>query len=338
MYLSKDRMMDSISEQLVNLSKFVLIQNQMGRTDINIGSEDFFCQLINMIHGFRLHNMNQLQSNYPAIDLADENSRVCFQVTSENTKRKIESTIEKFKEHGLDEEYDWLIFLIISDKNKPQISSTEKFGVDVLDVKDLIGQIGNIQDINALDGINRYLSQNLRSSVPVNNSILPTNITSARRALGYEKFIAMFNLNVNDERDNEDKNLLISALNDLQMIMATLSQQEREYIYFVVAYGSSSEQGSGFYTETLLIPSSKLDLHLSQHTAFEIYKSLSINKLVNYVDDYQPYADSPYIPSIEVSFWGECETNLFLSIKNFVNKNDTMLRSIIINNDFSLLC
>ncbi len=95
MYLSKDRMMDSISEQLVNLSKFVLIQNQMGRTDINIGSEDFFCQLINMIYGFRLHNMNQLQSNYPAIDLADENSQVCFQITSENTKRKIKSTIEK---------------------------------------------------------------------------------------------------------------------------------------------------------------------------------------------------------------------------------------------------
>lgn len=337
MYLSKDRMMDSISEQLINLSKFVLVKNQMGRTDINVGSEDFFCQLINITHGFRLHNMNQLQSNYPAIDLADENARVCFQVTSENTKRKIESTIEKFKENELNEKYDWLIFLVISDKNKPQVSNSEEFGVDVLDINDLIGQIGRIQDINILDRISKYLSQNLRSSAPVNNSILPTNINSVSGTFGYEEFISMFDLNSNDEYDNEYKRLLIDALNNLHRIIATLSQQEREYLYFVVAYGSSSEQGSGFYTETLLIPTSKLDAHLSQHTALEMYKSLSINKLVSYIDDYQPDADSPYIPSIELSYWGECETNLFLSIKNFAN-NDTMLRSIIINNDFSLLC
>lgn len=323
-------MMDSISEQLVNLSKFVLIKNQMGGTDINRDLEEFFCQLINMIHGFRLHDLNQIRSNYPAIDLADENSRVCFQVTSENTKRKIESTIEKFKEHGLNEKYDRLIFLIIADKNKPKISCNEKFGVDVQDIKDLIGQIREVKDVKTLDSISSYLSQHLRSSAPVNNSILPANITFTSRSLGYEKFISIFDLNA----EYEYKQLLINALNDLQKIMATLSQQEREYIYFVVAFGRSSED----YTEKLLIPSAKLNLQFSERIALEIYRSLSVNKLVNYIEDYQPDTDSPCIPSIGVSFWGECETNLFLRIKDFACDDNAVLQGVLIKNDFSLLC
>jgi hypothetical protein len=338
MYLSKDRMMDSISEQLISLSKFVRIQNQIGYTDINTGVEDLFCLLLNMIHGIQLKNMNELKSNYPAIDLADKNARLCFQVTSENTKKKVESTIDKFKEHNLNDDYDWLVFLIISDKNKPKIDRIESFGIDVLDVKDLILQIKNIQDINLIDRINKYLSQNLMSSTPVNNSILPTNINPRYESLNYEGFIASFNLNLNDAYDNEYKQLILDGLNNLQKIMASLSQPEREYIYFVIAKGSPSANGSGFYNETLLIPSSKLDLHLSEHTAFEVYKSLSTSNLVTYIDDYQPFTDSPYIPSIEVNYSGECETNLFVNIKNFTNNNDVLLRSIIINNDFSLLC
>ena len=338
MYLSKDRIMDSISEQLINLSKYTLIKNQMGFTDINTGAEDFYCQLINMIHGFQLQNMNELKCNYPAIDLGDKKARVCFQITSENTKRKIESTIGKFKEHKLERNYDWLIFLIISDKNKPKIEKSEIFGVDILDVKDLILQIGNIQDVNSTDRINKYLAQNLRSSAPVTNSILPTNITSTYENLKYERFIKIFNLNENDEHDNEYKVLLVNALNTLQNIFAGLSQQEREYIYFVVSNGTPPEHGSGFYGDTLLIPCSKLDINLSQHTAFEIYKSLTSSNLVNYIDDYQPYSDSPCIPSIEIIYCGECETNLFVNIRNFSKNDDSLLRGIIIEGNFSLLC
>ncbi|WP_421851723.1 SMEK domain-containing protein [Marinomonas sp.] len=338
MYLSKDRIIDSISEQLINLSKFVLIKNQMGFTDINSGAEDFFCNLLNMIYGLQLRNMNDLKSNYPAIDLGDKQSRVCFQVTSENTKNKVERTIKKFVDNQLDRDYDWLVFLIISDKNKPKIEKKENFGVDVVDVKGLISQISGIQDINLIEKINQYLAQNLRTSAPVTNSILPTNITQAHLGLKYESFIGSFNLNPLNESDNEYKNLLINALDALQNIFMGLSQPEREYIYFVISNGRLPERGSGFYNDTLLIPSSKLDLHLSKNTAFEIYKSLSLSNLVNYIADYQPHSDSPYIPSIEVIFYGECETNLFVNIKDFSKNNDSLLREIIISGNFSLLC
>ena len=336
MYLPKDRMIDSISEQLVNLSKFVLTKNQLGHTDINKGSEDFFCHLLNLIHNIKLKNMNEITSNYPAIDLGDKDARVCFQVTSENTKRKIESTISKFKDHGFQKDYDWLVFLIISDKKKPKIDSKEIFGVDVLDVPDILSRISNIPDVNHIERINNYISQNLKSSVLVSNTILPSSIKPTAAITTYEKFLSSFDLDLKDEYDQEYRGKIIDALNKLQNTIFSLSHQEREYIFFIVMIGTI-ESGRGFSHDTIITPIAKIEMHINQATALKTYQALSPNNIVNYIEDYQPYDDSPYIPSIEVNFSDDCETNLFASLKSFTNNNNALLRQIIIDGDFSVL-
>jgi hypothetical protein len=337
MYLSKNRMIDAISEQLVNLSKFVLIKNQLGYTDINKGSEDFFCHLLNMSHRLQLQNMNEINSNYPAIDLGDKNARVCFQVTSENTKRKIESTIDKFKVNRLHDDYDCLVFLIISDKKKPKIKYQEVFGIDVLNVSDVLSKISNIADVNHLEKINDYISQNLQSSVPACNSILSSSITPTTTITNYDGFLLSLNLNLNDESDQDYRSLIINALNKLQNIIFSLSKPEREYIFLIVKNGKP-ESSRYFLNEAIIIPVAKINMHLNPNVAAQIFQALSPRNIVNYLKEYQPYDDSPYVPSIEVNFSGDCETNLFFSLKKFTNSNDGLLRQLIINNDFSVLC
>jgi hypothetical protein len=65
--------------------------------DINIYSEDFFCKLLNIINDFNLKNLNIKDKNIVAIDLADLEESICYQVTSDNESSKIKYTIQKFE-------------------------------------------------------------------------------------------------------------------------------------------------------------------------------------------------------------------------------------------------
>ena len=54
------------------------LDNDRGLTDINSDAEDFCCGLLNIVLGAQLQNMNLLQMNFPAIDLADRTSGSVF--------------------------------------------------------------------------------------------------------------------------------------------------------------------------------------------------------------------------------------------------------------------
>lgn len=337
MYIENDRVLDSIIEQLINLSKFVLLKNSVGKYDINVECENLFCDLLNLIFNWNLVNLNQLQCNYPAIDLADINRRICIQVTSENTKRKVSETIEKFKEKKLDKKYKRLYFLIISDKNKPKNFKVDNFEVHVLDIKDLLNYISKVNNKNYLDDINNFLNDNLKSSAKQNTSILPIPKVIDQISHDYRGFIDSLGLNLNDDGDREHKDYIVESLNELHSILSKLTQPEREFLYFVTSRGTQPNIGSGYLNDTIFLPLSTLELTFGVEQTRSLFDSLNFNNLINYIDDYQPYYDSPYMKSFEVAFYGSCETNLFLSIKNYLD-DESALADIIINCNFQLLC
>ena len=86
--------------------------------DANIFSEHTICRLLNVIYGYNLHNINLVQNNFPAIDLADNFNRVAVQVTTTKETKKIQYTIERFIANGLYQEYDQLFVLILGKKQK----------------------------------------------------------------------------------------------------------------------------------------------------------------------------------------------------------------------------
>ena len=63
--------------------------------DLNIYSETFFAEMINMLLKFDLKNMNAIKQNVEGIDLIDHKNKVVAQVSSTNTKQKIESSLKK---------------------------------------------------------------------------------------------------------------------------------------------------------------------------------------------------------------------------------------------------
>jgi hypothetical protein len=71
----------SIINSLSWLSNEISMSNNLNFTDINIHSEYFYRDLLNLALGYHLDNINILEPNAAAIDLGDLNLKIAIQVT-----------------------------------------------------------------------------------------------------------------------------------------------------------------------------------------------------------------------------------------------------------------
>lgn len=63
--------------------------------DINVHAEDFYRDLLNLVYGWQLQNMNQWNQNAAGGDLWYDNGKIVIQVSSTATKDKIQTSIDK---------------------------------------------------------------------------------------------------------------------------------------------------------------------------------------------------------------------------------------------------
>ncbi|HEX7754642.1 MAG TPA: SMEK domain-containing protein, partial [Niabella sp.] len=93
--------------------------NATGQYHINMHAENFLIPVLNEVFNLQLENLNATQKkNFPAIDLADFQSKVAFQITATADFAKIKSTLELFFEHKLDKHFDTLYIYIITHKKE----------------------------------------------------------------------------------------------------------------------------------------------------------------------------------------------------------------------------
>lgn len=160
--LKREIYLEGIAHSLALLSKEVEIRNAVNLYDINIVAEDFFSGLLNLIYGYELKNINNLEKNAPAIDLYDSKNKVSIQVTSDNDSAKIKHTISEFNQNRFYEIYDRLIVLILTQKKKysTDFDTEGKFTFDkekdIWDVESLIKDIRELE-LDKLKKINEYL-------------------------------------------------------------------------------------------------------------------------------------------------------------------------------------
>lgn len=108
---------NEIKSLLINLEREIDYDNSGDNYDVNKFAEDFYAELLNKINpNWNLINLNSIKANYPAIDLGDTNVGVAIQVTSDNSKKKIQYTLDKFYEKKLENEYNTLYILMIKGK------------------------------------------------------------------------------------------------------------------------------------------------------------------------------------------------------------------------------
>jgi hypothetical protein len=109
--MARQQYVQEIVDALALLSRKVEINNSLNLTDINVHSENFFRDFLNLALGLKLKNINEINPNADAIDLADTDKRWAIQVTSTSAIKKTKDTVRKFCEKGLHAHYDRLIIL-----------------------------------------------------------------------------------------------------------------------------------------------------------------------------------------------------------------------------------
>lgn len=143
-------------------------ENLAGYFDVNKLSEDFFCVVLNKTYNLNLVNINKTgKLNFKAIDLIDNTSGTTYQITSENSKKKVKKNLDGYADDKRYTDYPHLKFLIL-DRTRPQkledLKRTSVFefdpATDVICMKELLLAI-ELLEVDVVAEILEYLKQEM---------------------------------------------------------------------------------------------------------------------------------------------------------------------------------
>jgi hypothetical protein len=142
--LERQTYFEKVTNLLVHLKSKVELLNPINLTDINICSENFYRDFLNLMFEYELENINIVEQNSAAIDLGDEKNRIAFQVTSTSDLSKARKTVKAFTNKKLNEKYMRLVILIITTKKEYKIKHVGEEKVYQLDTKEDIWDISTL--------------------------------------------------------------------------------------------------------------------------------------------------------------------------------------------------
>jgi hypothetical protein len=157
MFLKREEYCNFINEKLDFLAYHVETNGSLNQLNTHVQCEYFYANLLNLIFDWNLISTNQTRTNYEAIDLVDENKKICVQVSSQSSKAKIENSLQSdwIKQHQ--DFHFYFICILHASKRTPIIdSNTSKVVFDIKnDFFDVCALLRKIQAINDIDQIKK---------------------------------------------------------------------------------------------------------------------------------------------------------------------------------------
>lgn len=93
--MKRQQYFNYIDERLAVLTHRVESHGKLNVLDLHLHSENFYRDFLNHLYGWNLENLNKVKQNVEAIDLIDNANKIVIQVSSTNTKQKIEDALGK---------------------------------------------------------------------------------------------------------------------------------------------------------------------------------------------------------------------------------------------------
>ncbi len=147
-------------------------QKSLNDQFLSISVENWLRDVLNFIFSFDLENSNikTKTSNFPCIDLIDENIKIAYQITSSVTPKKVESTLEKLDVCEY-ENYTFRMFFCsfekvdrLSSKIQAKIEKLRdenNIRFEQVDFRDLLKSIENLDTQKLLDIYKKYFKKEL---------------------------------------------------------------------------------------------------------------------------------------------------------------------------------
>lgn len=180
-----------IEEKLHTLALRITTGGKLNMLSLHMHSENFYLHLFNLFFFYKLENLNQSSQNIEAIDLIDHTNKIVIQVSSKNTKAKIESALEK----GIFEKYFDYTFKFISiakdasnlRKNTFLNPHSISFNPvkDIFDITSILNEI-LICDIEKQKEIYQFIKNELGNGIDIVK--LDSNLATVINILAKEKW------------------------------------------------------------------------------------------------------------------------------------------------------
>lgn len=145
--MNRSRYYNYIDEKMVALVTRINNRGQVNLLELNIHSENFFSDFLNVFYDYNLQNANAISQNIAAIDLVDNKHKVIIQVSSNATKSKVEGTLKKelIKQYS---DYQFKFMALVNDVgtlkeksfNNPHSITFDPIK-DILDIKTLMKEL-----------------------------------------------------------------------------------------------------------------------------------------------------------------------------------------------------
>jgi len=326
------KMLDEIERKFIEIATHVKFQNKKGRTDINDDMERFFKQVLNVHYGYDLKTTNDIISNYPAIDLRDEAKGVCYQVTSTNTTTKIKSTIQTFKDKKLYNNFNKLVFLILTDQPPcnvidPSPSQTMTTSISILSLTDLDYQVSRTHDEGKIREIHRLAMEEYRPAVGSSGYLIKTP-----DKIYFDSMQRLFDQAGYDwKKDQKEMKIYEKDFTDFVNILADMDVEQRAVLQRLVV---KSELKANSHT-WLYYNSSRIRFEFKGEQ--EALDSIE-NTCFDIEHEFQSEYERPFTAICLKSFTShDVDLNIFAELKTFSDNNDDLLRAMIVGLDFKCL-
>lgn len=186
---------DYIEDKLLCLALKITYRWKLNLLNLNVHSENFYRDFLNILYWYKLENANQSSHNVEAIDLIDRDSKVIMQVSSTATKQKIEKSLSNnIMENYKSEWYSFYFIPLVSDiwnlknasiQNKHWISFIPKD--NIISIKDIL-EIILYLDINNQKKICDFIKKELWN-MQYDIELQPTNLAEVIAKIWEQKFI-----------------------------------------------------------------------------------------------------------------------------------------------------
>ena len=332
--MNRNEKLAKIKNYLSEVERSIEFDTRANLFDINKHCENFYCGLLNIIYGLSLKNANVERKNYISVDLIDKNNKIYIQVTSTNTRNKVQSTIDKFikKEFYKDSKLKILIICGKKEKFKKKFNTQQKFifdcSKDIIDNKDLYSRIKNL-DIEKIDQVLEYLKSEIDAKYKFINLNTFSKIDKIETCFFSERLIYKASDYEKDGYFSSYKALKIETvleINNRIVIIGDAGTGKSEICKNVVNTINSHKNCFAFYFDLLNYTGEEIE-----NLKPSLYKDLPNEYITFVLDGYDEIINSQkqiFIKKIQKFIWENKKVKIIITSRTnfykFGNKNNTI--------------
>jgi len=333
--LTRGHIIGKLIDDLAILKGQIELRNKAGIFDLTKFSEDFFRELLNIIYGLGLKNLNESRSNEPGLDLGDIHNKIAFQITSEKTSSKINSTLDKITKEQKSI-YNTFNVLIIGDKQNSYSLTQDlvdsvgfKEKENLLDLTNIAKVIVTL-DLVDLHQIHDLFKRDLRN---VTIELEPMDSDGNFESSIFNSIEVISNKppeNVELLEEHFEVSLDISDYEALYHNLASVPRKFREYICLIAERGKHKEYNKGGQLEYgILALKLSTYLEIKEEDLFQEMLVIEDENLLYLGEETDSYDRNVYSYVIDSS-----ELNIIIE---YLKEKNLSIRKLIMKLDFSIL-